>query len=564
MGNSFSNIFSKSNKTKFTCKGCKTKINTDTQFHCDKCHFVYDLDPNSNNVFKHCCLCKVKYTNDNHCCKCGLVWDENNIFHCCVCKVKIDIFESIGKFHCCKCKKLHSSEDKHCATCCVVHNDLQHHCCKCKNIYDYNKIHCKICCVTHESTQDHCCKCKKIYDFEDIHCKMCCVTHEMVQDHCCKCKKTYYFEDIHCKECCMTYSGVFKHCCKCKETYNLAEKHCKVCCTTYAQTERHCCKCKENYNNECIHCGECCITYDNDQKHCCKCKKIYNHCEVKHCFMCCGTFKSKNYHCCICKFQWNKEKGLFICKCDSIKRLINCFIFEWMIKLNCKQKYTISHCLNEDCTAFNIFNKTIIKLGFSGIYDFLMSEKNWIIMFHGTSNLSRAMNICCNSWDIDRRTRQLHGEGEYFATSLSTAQKYAGKNGAIIISLIINPAISNNLITKIYCKTDENDMWYVINNKKDECYCLPIAILEVKTNIQSYKLCPKKMLALVPKKIYYQNDKNDFVSYSDVLQKFMITNIRNKKFIFYIKIGDIIYNINFENMTQTNTDTGYERSMLIL
>jgi WWE domain len=544
MGNSQSNS---KNKDIFFCKKCDVDVDTKNQSHCNICHLIIDLETGSeseqksgqNNKIKHCCACKVQYKDNNHCCKCGLVWEDDNIWHCCICKGKFNLIDTISKYHCCKCKKAYKHEENHCKKCCISYGEFEKHCCKCKKNYNYKDVHCKTCCMTFDISKGHCCKCKELHDIEKEHCEKCCIS----------------------------YSDMEKHCCKCKETYSYDLVHCKNCCLTHERNERHCCKCQEIFDQKDIHCEDCCTTYEYIEKHCCRCEEVYNPLEETHCVSCCHIFNTKKFHCCVCKAEWPRENGIIGCNCDDFKRVLNCFIFEYMTKLNCKQKYILSQCLNKDCNGFTKFNKTIKKLGFSSIYDFLINEKNWIMMFHGTPNIERAMNICCNSWSIDCRTRQLHGEGEYFSTSLVTTKKYAGRNGVIVAALIINPAVCKNSITKIHKdENNHNDMWYVVNNKENEYYCLPVAIIEcnIFSPITNYKSCPKKLVRSgARKRLYYQDGNNNFLPYDLESFKIIITNIKKKKYVFNITIKDVTYEINLNEMIQRNINTGNERMIKI-
>jgi hypothetical protein len=258
-------------------------------------------------------------------------------------------------------------------------------------------------------------------------------------------------------------------------------------------------------------------------------------------------------------------------KVEDIKNILDVKIKNFLKSKNIKNHYIISKCLvykESLCESLKKFMKTINSTNnWDSFVEFIEDKNNYIFAFHGTETLNNAENICCQSWNIDNRGKngQAYGKGEYFTTEYETASKYAGKNGAILISIILKNDKNIKVVNKSYGET-----WYVINNTNDETSCLPIAILRHESDITTYKMCQtEKNMADLQKiiegsnDIYYE-DKNIYVPYDKNSKKIIFENIKKGNYVFdLVAENGNTYNIDLINMTQNNKKTNFIRKIIV-
>jgi WWE domain len=576
------------------CHQCKQYYPKYVLKHCCNCKFIFKnsiIDANPNMV--HCCQCKTTYdlTVESHCCECKKAWDSKTEDHCVQC---CSIYnKNIG--HCCDCEQLwNPNEQKHCSGCCSVYDNKLNHCCDCRKIWNpVNTQHCchcknrwrpaiavhcknKNCCVVHSKNLKHCCDCQKIWDPSiDNHCSECCVTYDDNLKHCCKCSKIWNpADEEHCVDCCLSYDKGKLHCCMCfisHDKNNLhccgcnkswdpnTSNHCTACHTFTTDNHKHCCRCKNIWDPDShIHCSSCCCTYDTKMIHCCQCKKEWNPNDYTHCAKCCCSFDNGSKHCCVCGIN-------NACHCKQIMNIIeqitSTHINIW--PTNC----IVSKCLNTTCDAFPKFLRGIRTLGHldNNIINFLNDRNNHRFVYHGTPTIEGAKNICCKSWDTSMRSRRAHGDGEYFSTNIGTARDYSDDSGAVVISIVIDT--NSSYIKRVY-KDDET--WYVVKNDNNNAFTLPVAIMEVNTDISSYKACPleekKQMLEKICNSdIRIQFYDGQWTDYDNSSKMQIISKIKqgNSTFDIIINNGNV-YSIDWNNMTQTNQSSGYRRNIRVM
>lgn len=196
--------------------------------------------------------------------------------------------------------------------------------------------------------------------------------------------------------------------------------------------------------------------------------------------------KNNNKFCNNCEMILDKNED---CECVKFYRQI-----KQIIKNICEKKltnfistknilnpYIFSPCFLA-CCSFEKFIKGSIKSLFLNNSNFAKNinnfsdENNFVIALHGTNSVDNAYNICCYGWNISLRGKngQKFGTGEYFSDSLQTSIKYATNYGAIIVSLLLNPKICNNIKS---IKKENNNTWYVVNNKQNCHYSYQFAII---------------------------------------------------------------------------------------
>jgi hypothetical protein len=313
-----------------------------------------------------------------------------------------------------------------------------------------------------ENTEKYCGGCRETYDTKiEAHCPGCHFIYDIDKKHCCDCTKIWDFRTkYHCVRCCITFDDIMDHCCICKSEYNSkTNKHCCFCHCTGKINENHCCKCRAVWaQKEYYHCNRCCQIFSHTDNHKHKCK-----CDM------CQKDLSDNKYCCY----------------DGIYLMILHFK-DFMEMSQLKNKFIISKCLCT-CNSMKKFISGIKSIGFDNVFDFLSHRLNYEFVFHGTQNITNAKKICCESWNINFRDGQVHGPGEYFTTNIETAKYYADNNGVIVASIIVTSKRVN--IKKVL---KENETWFVVNNNKEATFCLPVAILQYRTKIDSYELCIKK------------------------------------------------------------------------
>jgi len=218
----------------------------------------------------------------------------------------------------------------------------------------------------------------------------------------------------------------------------------------------------------------------------------------------------------------------------------------------------------------------IVKLGYNNIMDFLKSC-NWDFAYHGTPYLNSVSSICCEGWNVNLRCGQAYGNGEYFSVDSNIPKNYAGNMGAIILSIIIKSTKCSNV------KVKNEGKFFVVNNTNDELYCLPVAIIQHKTNIDNCIKCPKIKLYEMRKADfirvrYYYNDNNYsddsdndedynddkyYVDYDDTNHKIIIDNIKNNIFVFDIKVKKHTFTIDITKGIQKNKKSDNIRQLKI-
>jgi hypothetical protein len=570
---------------------------TDINFeHCCRCDKMIDK---TTTEIEHCCTCcNEYYIGIKHCCKCQTDWDPAKYLHCCECNV---LWDPTVYSHCCKCKKNFLTTDSHCCQCGVIYDSLKFkhccqckknfkitdsHCCKCRETWDetLQVTHCNTCHLIHEFEKDHCCKCKKTIQKDKQHCTKCCCEHDQRESHCCKCKIVWDSSKFkHCCSCFTIHKNDDQHCCGCKKSWNetLQVTHCKTCHLIHETEKDHCCKCKKTIQKDDMqHCTKCCMEYKNNEKHCCKCKTAWiNDINKIHCIKCCMSHDKNKEHCCCCGKQWNAgEKEA--CECGEIKRFIIPKIQEFLESKSIKNKYVISPCLGRtvttdhadglNCQSILKFSKAIKTLGKCDILEFLKDDANYVFALHGTPLVNGAFDICCNSWNdkFRGRTGQAYGRGEYFTTFLNTAISYAGYgSGAIVVSIIISPE-KTTIVKKRFCSDYEN--WYIVDNPSDVSFCLPVAVLQDRVNIEGCPICPRrKFLQMMEQLVKKDNISICFedggkIPYNEESTKEVLKNIKIGNPIFDI-IGSngYSYRVDLTNMTQTNVRTNGSRQIYL-
>jgi hypothetical protein len=200
-------------------------------------------------------------------------------------------------------------------------------------------------------------------------------------------------------------------------------------------------------------------------------------------------------------------------------------------------------------------------MGFNNLANFLKNSKDYVFAFHGTFSIENALNICCQSWDSTMRHVQSEGAGEYFTTYLNTAASF-GACGGIIITLIIYKKNTENICMMPRSK---NENWYIVNNKKDISYCLPIGILH-NDNKLVYHQCPRKgeiiqkILNQKFSNIYYENSFG-WQEYGDENVKKILLNIKEGKILFKANIDSKIVIIDLIHFLEINIKNGFTKKI---
>jgi hypothetical protein len=234
-------------------------------------------------------------------------------------------------------------------------------------------------------------------------------------------------------------------------------------------------------------------------------------------------------------------------------------------------KFIFSPCFGK-CTSTQKFITGINHVRKNiPLHSFIKDINNFIIVNHGTPVVENAFKICCQSLSVLHRKRQYCGSGEYFSSGLKTAKDYAGYNGAIVRTLLINPSICINDI-KVVVGGDHEEDWYVVNNTQSMSFALPFGIYESGPSIKNIgsMYCVGKKTQDVFNKV--TNGGNIIISFygdngfqqydSDVHEIIKHEFISNKKSC-EIKINNNIYVIDFILMTQTNKKSNFIRNISI-
>jgi hypothetical protein len=560
------------------CGKCNLKYDSEKIGHCNNCCLFY------NPKFQHCCKCKKnRYPNLStlHCVKCCKDYDSGYFHCCCGYSEKISVTQSNPNLkHCCKCKQIHDTYSvKHCVSCCFeqsVNCNLEH-CCSCAVKFDPNeKKHCDKCHIIYNNDENHCCRCDKIWN-NKTHIHKCC------------CNKEFDLSQEHCDTCCFT-QDIFDtrvHCCNHNISWNCkTQSHCCKCNVIHDNTKKHCCKCNDEYDDTKVHCDTCCFTQDisdirvhccrhkiswncKTQSHCCRCDVIFDNTK-EHCNICCINFPLRHKHCCRCNNIWQHEDEK-TCICNELEKTFFDLAIDNLRKKNIINRFLLSQCISR-CKSSIFFTKGIRQCGFSSMNDFLSKPENFTFCFHGTPEISRAFDICCDSWNLKFRGRcgQAYGVGEYLTSNIETAKQYAKNSGAILLTIIPNSAIGSK-IKKIIHNTGEE--WFIVNNETDVHYVFPVGILEHYVKLPESFECQnetkKNMFAKLCEKacesdfaLYYYGDDGKS-KYDDCILREIIAQIKAENFVFDITIGYNRYTLDFKRMKQTNKSSGYERDIYV-
>lgn len=386
---------------------------------------------------------------------------------------------------------------------------------------------------------------KYLIKLKKKHCDECCQTYKIDHDHCCKCfdswnPKTHYhcFRNEHCH-------GKTKinmdHCCECLNEWD-------------SKYHKHCGQCHKNMSINKNHCCNCGIEFDNAMmEHCCGCKKIIpintTHCKI------CHIDNPSNNHCCLCKSNDD-------CLCSEIKKKLCILAQHFLIKNNIGD-FKLTPCLTTNCGSLQKFHKGLSLLGLS--FEKILEQKIYYLAFHGTKTYTSTQDICCNGWNIKFRNGQAYGPGEYFSDSIHTAKSYAGYNGNVILSLLINVTVNKHI--KIH-RVSYTEKYYVVDNLDDQTFSLPVAIIKNHQDFNNkFDVCPRtinttKIIRII-KNVKYRIDHR-WVDYAPNELNQIINNAKDGLSHFTIQSTEgYSYYIDLINDTQMNTSSGKVRRLLI-
>jgi len=187
---------------------------------------------------------------------------------------------------------------------------------------------------------------------------------------------------------------------------------------------------------------------------------------------------------------------------------------------------------------------------------------NTIVAFHGTGNAS---DILCNGFDPSKRTRQLHGAGEYFAHDWETASDYARdqRNPIVIVTLLLK------------CKARSvlgggHRPWFVVDNPADRSvsYCIPLMYIPLDARpLPSCRACltraleafEQSMRAARHTMVDYEDDSGDWAAMAapDAVRVLAAHASGVSK----LDLGHWTYRYDWQAMVQTNTHTGKRRNI---
>ena len=210
-----------------------------------------------------------------------------------------------------------------------------------------------------------------------------------------------------------------------------------------------------------------------------------------------------------------------------------------------------------DSPIRRLFDLGIQKLGISDA-----SLKSGFLGWHGTSE-SSIDSICKNGFDPTRRSGQAYGTGEYFGLTSGISYNYC-RNGNFMIVAFILKGPHVKLIEKL-CHIVENPI------DKSLTYCLPLLIVNfgVKKTI-CYDIGDSLTHTYVC--YHWQNNSRHMEPYgqnsNEKIERQYMKYIESGKSDYETVVINLVkydddqpqnYLINFENMTQMNTNTKYIR-----
>jgi hypothetical protein len=186
-----------------------------------------------------------------------------------------------------------------------------------------------------------------------------------------------------------------------------------------------------------------------------------------------------------------------------------------------------------------------------------IKQNRYIIVYHGTKTLENVKDICHNGWNITLRNGQDYGKGEYFSEETLIASNY-GEKGAIIGSIIIEPDRTSE-------QHDYGKSGYpgkkirICTNTNDHLFAFPFCIIETNTHID--KIVCTKNIVQTQHFVYFFD--NGWQKYDDNCSQFVLSNQAKGILTFKMKMQNMDYDIDLQNMIQTNLGSKKQRKIKI-
>jgi hypothetical protein len=181
--------------------------------------------------------------------------------------------------------------------------------------------------------------------------------------------------------------------------------------------------------------------------------------------------------------------------------------------------------------------------------------KNVLLVYHGTPAMKNAKRIMCEGFDPMKRVGQSYGPGEYFADKLETSLGYAAGTGAVMLCAVLKRPriVSRERISGAECFT-------IVNTPDDRsaAYALPLVMLPCTS---------KKMPGTQCSRCTHGATFNQYVRFRNDRGRWQRMSTQNSHAVSTSRPGQPVAMNGFEYvydltaMTQTNTNTGKERSI---
>lgn len=314
---------------------------------------------------------------------------------------------------------------------------------------------------------------------------------------------------------------------------------------------------------------------------CVKCKVVDN---PMHNGKNCNDFKKA------IKFQ--KQEKCF----ESIFRTAKAFVdSNWSCSLGEPLSIDENPGIEQRCPAMIKYCNALSNMGWSS-----QSEANTLFAWHGTSSDEAIVSICHYGFDPARRSGQAYGTGEYFGQTPDVSRGYARGTSRLIVALLLRGQQT----------TTHGNFCYVVNNPTDwkMSFCLPVLVVTYGANkcqlpfITDFPLqkLPHHLFRsedfpeeensedqgrsvqceltersnwISPYRWHWKTDSGDFQPYTDEINGLIEKahdsfqsgigpgEYETPPLIRFVDDRPQSYRINFKNMTQINTTSGYIREV---
>jgi hypothetical protein len=179
--------------------------------------------------------------------------------------------------------------------------------------------------------------------------------------------------------------------------------------------------------------------------------------------------------------------------------------------------------------------------------------KDVLLVYHGTPSMGNARRIMCEGFDPNKRSGQEYGRGEYFADAPRTSLQYAGNTGAVMLCAVF---IRTAIVSR---ERISGEYYTIVDTPKDRsaAYALPLVVLPCTTKMPGTQCSLCTNGAAVNQYAEIANDGGQWQR-MNADDSYAVSTSRPGQ---PVAMNGFEYVYDLTAMTQTNTNTGKERSI---